>query len=76
MVSAGRGVLLYPEIGLGDRTPAINVHVLRESKNHFELYAITTKDSETARTVNNFVKILLETVRSLPGNTKRMTNDG
>jgi DNA-binding transcriptional LysR family regulator len=75
MVSAGRAVLLHPEIGLCDRTPAINVHVLRESKNQFELYAVRAKDSELAGTVNNFVKILLETVRCLPGDTKRMTND-
>ncbi|HEX3444466.1 MAG TPA: LysR family substrate-binding domain-containing protein, partial [Chthoniobacterales bacterium] len=67
MVSAGRGVLLYPEIGLRDLTPAINVHVLRESKNQFELYAVRTKESEPAGTVNNFVRILLETVRCLPG---------
>jgi DNA-binding transcriptional LysR family regulator len=69
MVSAGRGVLLYPEIGLRDLTPALNVHVLRESKNQFELYAVGTKDSEPAAPVNNFVRILLETVRCLPGNT-------
>jgi hypothetical protein len=68
MVSAGRGVFLCPQIGLRDRIPAINVHVLRESKNQFELYAVRTKDSETLGTVNNFVRILLETVRCLPGN--------
>jgi DNA-binding transcriptional LysR family regulator len=66
MVSAGRGVFLCPEIGLRDRIPAINVHVLRESKNQCELYAVRTKDSETVETVNNFVRILLETVRCLP----------
>jgi DNA-binding transcriptional LysR family regulator len=68
MVSAGRGVLFFPEIGLRDRTSAINFHVLHESKNRFELYAVGTKDSETATTVSNFVRILLETVRCLPGN--------
>jgi DNA-binding transcriptional LysR family regulator len=66
MVSAGRGVLLGPEMALRDRTPAIHVHVLRESKNQCELYAVRTKDSETVETVNNFVRILLETVRCLP----------
>jgi DNA-binding transcriptional LysR family regulator len=69
MVSAGRGVQICPEIAsLRDRTPAINFHVLRESKKQFELYAVETKDSEPAATVNNFVRILLETIQCLPGN--------
>jgi DNA-binding transcriptional LysR family regulator len=67
MVSAGRGVLLSAEIGLCGRTPVINFHELRESKNQWELQVVGTKDSETAPTVNNFVRILLETVRCLPG---------
>ena len=68
MVSAGRGVHLCPEIVRRDGTPAINFHVLLESKNQYEMQAVRTKDSETAATVNNFVGILLETVRCLPGN--------
>jgi DNA-binding transcriptional LysR family regulator len=68
MVTAGRGVLLFPEIGLRDRTPGINFHVLQECKNQFELYVIGKKDSEPAATVNNFVRILFEAVRRLPGN--------
>jgi DNA-binding transcriptional LysR family regulator len=68
MVSAGRGVHLCPEIAsLRDRTPAINFHVLRESTHQYEMQVVRTKDSETAATVNNFVRILLETVRCLPG---------
>jgi DNA-binding transcriptional LysR family regulator len=74
MVSAGRGVLLCAEISLRDRSPAINVHFLRESKTQFELYAVRTKDSETAPTVNNFVRILLETARCLPSK-ERETHD-
>jgi DNA-binding transcriptional LysR family regulator len=68
MVSAGRGIFFFPEIGLRDRSPGINFHVLRECKNQFELYVIAKKDSEPAATVNNFVRILFETVRRLPGN--------
>jgi hypothetical protein len=74
MVSAGRGVLLCAEISLRDRSPAINVHFLRESKTQFELYAVKTRDSETAPTVNNFVRILLETVQCLPSK-ERETHD-
>ena len=66
-VSAGRGVALCPEIARRDGIPAINFHVLQESKNQYEVQVVRTKDSETAATVNNFVGILLETVRCLPG---------
>jgi DNA-binding transcriptional LysR family regulator len=66
MVSAGRGVLLFPEIGLRGRIPATDFHVLQESKNQWELQVVGTKDSEIAPTMNNFVRILLETVRCLP----------
>jgi hypothetical protein len=68
MVSAGRGIFLFAEIRLHDRTSGINFHVLQECKNQFELYVIGKKDSEPAATVNNFVRILFETVRRLPGN--------
>ena len=68
MVTAGRGVLLYPKIGLCGRSPAINFHVLQESKSQFELYVIGKKHSEPVATVNNFAKILFEAVRRLPGN--------
>jgi hypothetical protein len=74
MVSAGRGVHLCPEIARHDRTQAINFHVLQESKNQYEMQVVRTKDSETAATVNNFVGILLETVRCLPGK-ERETQD-
>jgi DNA-binding transcriptional LysR family regulator len=68
MVSAGRGVCLLPEIGLRDRTPGINFHVLKESKNQFELNVIGKKHPEPVATVNNFAKILFAAVRRLPGN--------
>jgi DNA-binding transcriptional LysR family regulator len=66
MVSAGRGVLLFAEISLRGRIPPTDFHVLLESKTQWELHVLETKDSETAPTVNNFVRILLETVRCLP----------
>jgi DNA-binding transcriptional LysR family regulator len=66
MVSAGRGVCLLPEIGLRDRTPGINFHILKESKNQFELYVIGKTNPERLATVNNFVRILFEAVRRLP----------
>lgn len=71
MATAGRGVLLLPEIGLRGRTPAINFHVLQESKNQFELSIIEKKNSERLATVNNFVRILFEAVRGLPGNASK-----
>jgi hypothetical protein len=38
------------------------------------MQVVRTKDSETVATVNNFVGILLETVRCLPGK-ERETHD-
>jgi hypothetical protein len=67
MMTDGRGVLLYPRIGLCGRNLAINFHVLQESKRQFELYVIGKKNSEPAATVNNSVKILFEAVQRLPG---------
>jgi hypothetical protein len=66
MVTAGRGVLLCPRIGLCGRNLAINFHVLQESKRQFELYVIGKKNSEPAATVNNFVRIFFEAVQRLP----------
>jgi hypothetical protein len=71
MVAAGRGVILCPEIALGARSGAINSHILKESKNPFELYVIRKKDVEPPATVNNFVRILFESVRSLPNTQVR-----
>ncbi len=50
------------------RSPAINFHVLQESKSQFELNVIGKKHSEPVATVNNFAKILFDAVRRLPGN--------
>jgi hypothetical protein len=43
MVSAGRGIFLFAEIRLHDRTSGINFNVLQECKNQFELYVIGKK---------------------------------
>jgi DNA-binding transcriptional LysR family regulator len=65
MVAAGRGVFLRPEVGLWERTQAINYHVLHEAKSRFELYIVRRKHSESTATANNFVRILFEVVRRL-----------
>jgi DNA-binding transcriptional LysR family regulator len=65
MATAGRGVFLAAKIAVCYRNPSINFHVLKESKNQFELYVIQKKDSEPPATVNNFVRILFEVVRPL-----------
>ena len=62
MVAAGRGVLLGPEILFRHRTIGVSFHVLDGSKEKFEVVLIRSKHSEPA-TVENFVKILTESVR-------------
>jgi DNA-binding transcriptional LysR family regulator len=62
MVAAGRGVLLGPEILFRHRTIGVSFHVLDGSKEKFEVVLIRRKCSEPA-TVENFVKILTESVR-------------
>jgi DNA-binding transcriptional LysR family regulator len=62
MVAAGRGVLLLPKILFDHRTIGVSFHVLDGSKEKFELILIRRKCSEPA-TVENFVKILTESVR-------------
>jgi DNA-binding transcriptional LysR family regulator len=64
MVAAGRGVLLAPEILSRHRTIGVSFHVLDGSKEEFEIVLIRRKCSEPA-TVDNFVKILAESVRRL-----------
>ena len=62
MVAAGRGVMLGPEILFRHRTIGVSFHVLDGSKEKFEVVLIRRKYSEPA-TVENFVKILTESVR-------------
>jgi DNA-binding transcriptional LysR family regulator len=65
MVAAGRGVLVGPEIGFRDRTIGVNVYVLDCSKGEYELFLIRRNTSESTATVDNFVKILAESVLRL-----------
>ncbi len=64
MVAAGRGVLLAPEILSHHRTIGVSFHVLDGSKEKFEIVLIRRKCSEPA-TVDNFVKLLKESVRRI-----------
>ena len=65
MVAAGRGVLVAPEIGFRDRTIGVNVYVLDCSKGEYELFLMRRNTSESTATVDNFVKILAESVLRL-----------
>lgn len=69
MVAAGRGVFLRPEIVLPGRTLAVNHYVLPETQTRYEIYLVGRKSSDQIATVNNFVNILFEMVRRLPGET-------
>jgi DNA-binding transcriptional LysR family regulator len=64
MVAAGRGIFVRPLIGSGNLFPTVNRYVLDEVQTKFELSLIRSK-SEATPTVNNFVKILLQSVRRL-----------
>jgi DNA-binding transcriptional LysR family regulator len=64
MVAAGRGVFLCPE-AVRDRAVGVNFRDLRGSKDEFELFLNRRKEAEPPATVNNFVKILFESVQRL-----------
>jgi DNA-binding transcriptional LysR family regulator len=65
MVAAGRGVLLAPEILFRHPTVGVSSHVLDGSKGEFEMFLMRTNSSEPGATVDNFVKILAESVLRL-----------
>ena len=65
MVAAGRGVVLSPEILFQHRVIGVSFHVLDGLKREFEMFLMRTNSSETGATVDNFVKILAESVRRL-----------
>ena len=58
-------VFVAPEIGFRDRTIGVNVYVLDRSKGEYELYLIRRNTSESTATVDNFVKIIAESVLRL-----------
>jgi DNA-binding transcriptional LysR family regulator len=62
MVAAGRGVLLAPAILSRHRTIGVSFHVLDGSQGEFEMFLMRLKSTEPGATVDNFVKILAESV--------------
>ena len=61
MVAAGRGVLLAPQILL--RHPAgVSFHILNGAKEKFEMFLMRRVMPEPAATVDNFVKILTDSL--------------
>ena len=75
MVAAGRGVVISPEILLRKLhlPAAVNSYILEDSQSKFELFLLRKKESEPAATVNNFAKILFESVRRLQSLSKGET---
>ena len=65
MVAAGRGVLLAPAILSRHRTIGVSFHVLDGSQGEFEMFLMRLKSAEPGATVDNFVKILAESVLRL-----------
>jgi DNA-binding transcriptional LysR family regulator len=65
MVAAGRGVVLAPEILFQHRVIGVSFHVLDGLKLEFEMFLMRTNSSEPGATVDNFVKILAESVLRL-----------
>ena len=65
MAAAGRGVLLAPAILSRRRTIGVSFHVLDGSQGEFEVLLMRLKSAEPGATVDNFVKILAESVLRL-----------
>ena len=65
MVAAGRGVLLSPEILSRHRTIGVSLHVLDGLQGEFEMFLMRRKSAEPAATLDNFVKILAESLLRL-----------
>ena len=63
MIAAGRGVFVGPEIGVRGRTAAIDFYLITELKNQFELFAIWKKQSQTNRTIFEFIDVLQEAIK-------------
>ena len=75
MVAAGRGVLLGPEILFRHPTVGVSFHVLDGSKGEFEMFLMRTDSSEPAATVDNFVKIIAESVLRLRTSVEMTSTD-
>lgn len=72
MVAAGRGVLLLPDIAFAFRPVGVKFHVLDDSTGEFEMFLLRRKSPEPTTTVDNFIKILAESVQGLK--TRRLTS--
>ena len=62
MVAAGRGVLLAPQIAFRHPIAGVNFHILNNAKEKFTMFLMTRKTPEPAAIVDNFVKILVESL--------------
>ena len=71
MVAAGRGVLLSPEILSRHRTIGVSFHVLDGLQGEFEMLLMRRKSAELAATLDNFVKILAESLLRLQTRARR-----
>jgi DNA-binding transcriptional LysR family regulator len=63
MVAAGRGIFLGPQIGMHNRTNAVDFHVLHGLENAYELNAIWKTQSKVAPTIGKFVAALHESLK-------------
>jgi DNA-binding transcriptional LysR family regulator len=75
MVAAGRGVLLGPKILFRHPTVGVSFHVLGGLKEEFEMSLMRTNSSEPGATVDNFVKILADSVLHLQTPTEMISTD-
>jgi DNA-binding transcriptional LysR family regulator len=62
MVAAGRGVLLGPQILFLHPTAGVSFHILNGAKEKFKMFLMRRKMPEPAATVDNFIKILAQSL--------------
>ena len=62
MVAAGRGVLLGPQILFRHPTAGVSFHILNGAKEKFKMFLMRRKMPEPAATVDNFIKILAQSL--------------
>jgi hypothetical protein len=67
--------LLGPEILFRHPTVGVSFHVLDGSKGEFEMFLMRTNSSEPAATVDNFVKIIAESVLRLRTSVEMTSTD-
>jgi DNA-binding transcriptional LysR family regulator len=62
MVAAGRGVLLGPQILFRHPTAGVSFHILNGAKEKFKRFLMRRKMPEPAAAVDNFIKILAQSL--------------